>query len=48
MRVDSDYKGGLVGKPKKGTKSKSKRKTSSTKNRKGFGGKGSGAALRGY
>jgi len=48
MRIDSNYKGGLVGKSKKVAKPKSKRKTSSTKKRKGFGGKGSGAALRGY
>ena len=56
MGVTSDAKGGLIGRPRKTTKvkikkkaaSKPKRKTSSTKKRKGFGGRGQGAALRGF
>ena len=56
MGVTSDAKGGLIGRPRKTTKvkikkkaaSKPKRKTSSTKKRKGFGGRGHGAALRGF
>ena len=54
--VTSDAKGGLIGRPRKTTKvkikkkaaSKPKRKTSSTRKRKGFGGRGQGAALRGF
>ena len=54
--LTSDAKGGLIGRPRKTTKvkikkkvaSKPKRKTSSTKKRKGFGGRGQGAALRGF
>ena len=49
MRVTSDAKGGLIGRPRKTTKVKIKKKaTSSTKKRKGFGGRGQGAALRGF
>ena len=54
--LTSDSKGGLIGRPRKTTKvkikkkaaSKPKRKTSSTRKRKGFGGRGQGAALRGF
>ena len=48
--ISGGFTGGPVKKLKKSTasKSKSKRKTSSTKKRKGFGGKGQGAALRGF
>ena len=46
--VSGGYTGGQVKKLKKKIASKPKRKTSSTKKRKGFGGKGQGAALRGF
>ena len=47
--LTSDAKGGLIGSPRKTTKVKIKKKaTSSTKKRKGFGGRGHGAALRGF
>jgi hypothetical protein len=47
--LTSDAKGGLIGRPRKTTKVKIKKKaTSSTKKRKGFGGRGHGAALRGF
>ena len=47
--LTSDAKGGLIGRPRKTTKVKIKKKaTSSTKKRKGFGGRGQGAALRGF